>query len=264
MKYFKILFILILPATGVFGQTTTPWGTPGKDTRGSVERELLKPINELSPTFAEYQQDLGRLFIQYRDDDTKVVDRIEYWCLTVDYSCDSIGDRKLLPSLPAEESVAKYDGDKWKLLYGAPYYVALIGSASDKGLGRVAFSRIAYYSKYLWEAEYDDARQKNEQTYKREGSLFFKAGILNGKVVGPPTKAEYPPAAKAVRAGGIVRVAVSLDETGRVVGAQAVEGHALLRGAAEKAAMLVRLTPTIIDGKPVKVVGWLTYNFSSQ
>ena len=85
-------------------------------------------------------------------------------------------------------------------------------------------------------------------------------GVLNGKATSLP-KPAYPPAAKAVRAGGAVSVQVLIDESGRVISASAVSGHPLLRAAAVSAAHGARFSPTLLSGQPVKVSGVITYNF---
>ncbi len=85
-------------------------------------------------------------------------------------------------------------------------------------------------------------------------------GVLNGKAISLP-KPAYPPAAKAVRAGGQVTVQVLIDEEGRVVSASAVGGHPLLQAAAVSAARGARFSPTLLSGQPVKVSGVITYNF---
>jgi len=85
-------------------------------------------------------------------------------------------------------------------------------------------------------------------------------GVLNGKAINLP-KPPYPPVARAVRASGPVAVQVLIDEDGRVISANAVSGHPLLRGAAEQAARGARFSPTLLSGQPVKVSGVITYNF---
>lgn len=85
-------------------------------------------------------------------------------------------------------------------------------------------------------------------------------GVLNGKAISLP-KPAYPPAAKAVRAGGAVNVQVLIDEEGRVVSASAVSGHPLLQQAAVAAARGARFSPTLLSGQAVKVSGVITYNF---
>jgi periplasmic protein TonB len=88
----------------------------------------------------------------------------------------------------------------------------------------------------------------------------ISGGVLNGKAISLP-KPPYPPAAKAVRAGGSVSVQVLIDENGNVVSASAVSGHPLLRAAAASAARGARFSPTKLSGQPVKVSGVITYNF---
>ena len=85
-------------------------------------------------------------------------------------------------------------------------------------------------------------------------------GVLNGKATSLP-KPAYPPAAKAVRAGGSVSVQVLISESGSVISASAVSGHPLLRAAAEGAARGAHFSPTLLSGQPVKVSGVITYNF---
>ena len=85
-------------------------------------------------------------------------------------------------------------------------------------------------------------------------------GVLNGKAVSLP-KPPYPPAARAVRASGSVSVQVLVDVNGRVISANAVSGHPLLRAAAELAARSARFSPTLLGGESVKVSGVIVYNF---
>jgi TonB family protein len=72
----------------------------------------------------------------------------------------------------------------------------------------------------------------------------------------------YPPTAKQVNASGEVRVAIVIGENGRVISAKAVSGHPVLRSAAEDAAMKWVFRPTLLDGKPVKQPGTLTFIFN--
>ncbi len=88
----------------------------------------------------------------------------------------------------------------------------------------------------------------------------ISGGVLNGKATSLP-KPPYPPAARAVRASGMVSVQVTVDLDGKVIEASAVTGHPLLRPAAVAAARNARFAPTLLSGKSVKVTGVLTYNF---
>ena len=88
-------------------------------------------------------------------------------------------------------------------------------------------------------------------------------GSLNSKATSLP-KPAYPPAAKAAKASGTVVVQVLVDERGNVMTADAVSGHPLLRSAAEQAARIAHFRPTLEGGKPVKVKGTITYQFSLE
>lgn len=88
----------------------------------------------------------------------------------------------------------------------------------------------------------------------------YQGGVLNGKAISLP-RPPYPPEAKANRAGGTVTVQVLVDETGKVVSAKAITGHALLLKPAEEAAYQARFSPMLISGRPVKVKGVIAYSF---
>ncbi|HEV3467811.1 MAG TPA: TonB family protein [Pyrinomonadaceae bacterium] len=87
--------------------------------------------------------------------------------------------------------------------------------------------------------------------------------VLNGRAV-RRVAPDYPPAARAQRVSGAVVVDVTVSEEGKVLEAEAVCGHPLLRGAAVDAARAWRFSPTLLDGKPVKVTGTVTINFVMQ
>ena len=94
----------------------------------------------------------------------------------------------------------------------------------------------------------------------QSGPQTVSGGVLNGKAVSKP-QPPYPALAKAARASGTVVVQVTVDETGSVVSAAAVSGHPLLQAAAVAAARQAKFSPTLQNGKPVKVSGTLSYNF---
>ena len=68
------------------------------------------------------------------------------------------------------------------------------------------------------------------------------------------------------RATGIVEVQVLIDETGKVIQAQVVNGsfHPALIAAAEEAAQKSLFTPTFLSGTPVRVKGLIIYRFVAQ
>jgi outer membrane biosynthesis protein TonB len=93
---------------------------------------------------------------------------------------------------------------------------------------------------------------------------IVEGGVINGKAISKPAPA-YPAEAKQVRAQGTIEVQLLVGETGSVLYACATEkGHPSLRRASELAAYSSRFTPTTLNGKPVKVMGVITYNFVLQ
>jgi protein TonB len=89
----------------------------------------------------------------------------------------------------------------------------------------------------------------------------ISGGVLNGTALSLPQPI-YPEAAKRMRTSGIVTVEVVLDETGKVVSANATSGPSILRDAAIQAAMKARFSPTKLSGQPVKVSGTINYKFA--
>ncbi|HEX8652976.1 MAG TPA: TonB family protein [Pyrinomonadaceae bacterium] len=91
-------------------------------------------------------------------------------------------------------------------------------------------------------------------------SRIVNGGVLNGKALSLP-KPNYPAAAKMQHASGTVTVQVTIDEEGRVIAAKAVSGPPVLQAEAVNAARQARFSPTKLEGLPVKVTGFITYNF---
>lgn len=88
-------------------------------------------------------------------------------------------------------------------------------------------------------------------------------GVIRGKALEMP-KPIYPTLALQSRIQGPVNVQILIDETGKVVSAQAVKGSPMLTKAAVDAARRARFTPTKLGDQPVKVQGVITYNFVLQ
>jgi TonB family protein len=90
-----------------------------------------------------------------------------------------------------------------------------------------------------------------------------EGGILNSKAENLP-EPKYPAEAKKIQAFGEVQVKVLVDETGKVISAEALFGPESLRQAAVDAAKQARFKPMIVNGVAVKVSGILTYHFTAQ
>jgi TonB family protein len=75
----------------------------------------------------------------------------------------------------------------------------------------------------------------------------------------PPT---YPPTAKTARVAGVVKVEVVVDEAGSVAEVKISEGPELLRRAATDAVRRWKFKPAIKDGQPVRMSGFVNFNFT--
>lgn len=94
-------------------------------------------------------------------------------------------------------------------------------------------------------------------------TLRVTTGVIIAKVIDLP-KPAYPMLARHARIQGAVNVQILVDETGKVISAQAVKGSPMLTKAAEDAARRARFTPTRLGDQPVKVQGVIVYNFVLQ
>ncbi|HEV2860684.1 MAG TPA: energy transducer TonB [Pyrinomonadaceae bacterium] len=72
----------------------------------------------------------------------------------------------------------------------------------------------------------------------------------------------YPAIARAARATGTVTVFLVVDEKGEVVSVERADGPVQLRTAATDAARRWKFNPTVVNGEPVRVSGYLSFNFA--
>lgn len=87
------------------------------------------------------------------------------------------------------------------------------------------------------------------------------AEVLNGRALTLPRPA-YSEEARRYRVQGVVIIAVTIDEHGRVIEAKDLcGGNPLLVNGSLESARGARFTPTKLSGQPVKVRGVITYRF---
>jgi TonB family protein len=168
------------------------------------------------------------------------------------------------PSPPASEAAKQTASARPARNTAAPLVVASLdrGALADAGLPVTAGSGAASSAGPAVKADGDAPAAPAAPV--RTGPLKpVSGGILNGRALSLPPPV-YPDAAKRARSSGVVEVEVVIDTNGKVISAKAVRGPALLMQAAEMAARLARFTPTLLSGQPVKVVGFINYNFSLQ
>jgi TonB family protein len=91
--------------------------------------------------------------------------------------------------------------------------------------------------------------------------VIRKSGAVLQGVATRRVEPVYPPLAHAAGVTGTVVVEVTIDEAGNVISAVPLSGHELLRDASVAAAMGWKFMPTKLEGKLVKVIGTITFNF---
>lgn len=104
-----------------------------------------------------------------------------------------------------------------------------------------------------------------------EYKTFWRSHFIPSSLV-EEAKPVYPPAARAVRAEGKVRVKILVDRRGRVRETCVLEGHLLLRAAAVQAARETLFKPNFGFSSPLKgkgkdklfLIDELVYNFTSK
>jgi TonB family protein len=94
----------------------------------------------------------------------------------------------------------------------------------------------------------------------RGGTVNASGGPILDKAI-KKVEPDYPPIAKAAGAEGKVMVNITTSEDGKVIEAEIIEGHPLLRDSVLKAVKQWEFKPTELSGVPVKVVAVLTFDF---
>jgi TonB family protein len=87
--------------------------------------------------------------------------------------------------------------------------------------------------------------------------------LKKGELIEAP-KPSYPEEAKKEKIEGEVTVVITIGDEGNVIYAKAKSGPEQLYGASEAAALKARFKPSLLNGKPVKVSGIMTYHFVSD
>lgn len=90
-----------------------------------------------------------------------------------------------------------------------------------------------------------------------------ESGNLNSKALSLPVPV-YPAVAKQSRITGVIKVDVVVNESGKVESAKAASGNVMLRQPAVDAALRAKFAPTLKAGTPVKVAGFLQYEFKLE
>jgi TonB family protein len=105
------------------------------------------------------------------------------------------------------------------------------------------------------------SNKTTSQTMSSGNDFATDVGSLIGRAI-QTVAPTYPQTARTARITGRVIVRLTVDESGQVISADAIEGPLELRGAATDAARRWRFRPTVVDGKSRKVTGSILFNFT--
>jgi TonB family protein len=149
-----------------------------------------------------------------------------------------------------------------------PIYQQVI-SLQEKHFGPEGKPLAATLKQYFCALDQSKKPLEASETEQRAARIEQKAtpdiasvtgGVLQGTAI-HKEKPSYPAAAAAARLSGKVFIQVEIDENGKVTDAKILCGADLLAVASREAAFKWRFKPTTLSGKPVKVMGVLTFNF---
>ncbi len=87
-----------------------------------------------------------------------------------------------------------------------------------------------------------------------------KDKVEKGELIEAP-RPVYPDEAKKQKVEGRVTVDIVIDEEGKVISATPASGPEMLHASSRDAAFKARFKPTLVNGKPAKVSGAMSYNF---
>ena len=261
---------LLLPADPLVSKSLTNLGDlyiakgDNKAAKKIFERLLALQEQQFGPADVKLGPTLDRLAaLYYRDGGTDKAEDLYQRAVTVRENALGPNHVEVADSLFALGQYyrlrRKYD------LAQTAYRHSLMIYGRESGVKTPAFERASIGMRCLaYESRMFDAGKELEAIQKQfapPGEPPKLKGILNGTSLSMP-RPEYPMGVNGPRAAGTVTVFVEINEEGKVTSARDVcYGPPDLTAASIKAALKARFVPTILDGKPVKVTGFIQYNF---
>src|SRR5688572_6872754 len=102
--------------------------------------------------------------------------------------------------------------------------------------------------------------QSEEKQATEPGALVEVGSLLEYATT--QSKPAYPSAARTMRASGVVKVEVVIDEKGDITEIKKANGHVLLQGAAKDAIRKWKFRPVMQNGQAVRASGFVNFNFA--
>jgi hypothetical protein len=192
MKSLTVSLFLVLSFEVCLGQSSYKGLTPGKSRRVEVERVLGQPVKQVSETLVEHkpQPMTGRIYVQYRKGSV-VMERIEFICRLPNSSCNDFM-KSLHIRLPeiATDGTPENEKGRYVIYTSSPHYVAeSFDGESELENGRLVPSRVAFYSRELYETAVAEAKEatqvaevKAEESRQKPPPLSGTYGEVTGIV----------------------------------------------------------------------------------
>ena len=163
-----------------------------------------------------------------------------------------------------EEDRAKWEVERASVRQGlvlTQSQVASLGSVPPVTAVLETSAQAAAQNSTMAPAAQNPSEPAPSESPKPTDGKTLSTGLLNTRATRRVVPV-YPQIARNAAAEGVVRVYVTIDEQGNVSEVAKTEGPALLRGAAEDAARRWKFSPTVAAGKPVRLMGFIEFNFT--
>lgn len=163
-----------------------------------------------------------------------------------------------------EEDRAKWEVERASVRQGlvlTQSQVASLGSVPPVTAVLETSAQAAAQNSTIAPAAQNPSEQTASELTKPTDGKTLSTGLLNTRATRRVVPI-YPQIARNAAAEGVVRVYVTVDEQGNVSEVAKTEGPALLRGAAEDAARRWKFSPTAVAGRPVRLMGFIEFNFT--
>lgn len=108
-----------------------------------------------------------------------------------------------------------------------------------------------------------DTMENPERENTEPAELIIAVGMLDGRAVEKPAPC-YPVLVEKAHLGGRTVVEVLINTKGEVEHAGIVSGHPVVYNAVLEAARQAKFWPTLVQGQPVKVSGFLSYDLDES
>lgn len=175
----SIALLLTLSGGTCFGQSSYKGITPGKSTRADAERVLGRPVKAVSATVVEYRPQplTSKVYVQYRKN-SPIVERIEVVCRLENSTCNDLIERLGL-TLPAALNGGMV-GENFRELYGPPLFIVTKTDMTGVTESDVPPWSLAFYSRELYEAEFERIDKSNADIIAKIEEEQHKAPTLSG------------------------------------------------------------------------------------